>query len=83
MSRYAILQAIERLDPKLDHQRRVFLSSRYEFPFDTTWALEFVLFRTFGVPAISALLHRTGEFHERGQKRYDDTDIIVSEIAEM
>lgn len=40
------------------------------------------LFRTFGVPSISALLHRTGEFERRAQKRYDDTDIIVSELME-
>lgn len=40
------------------------------------------LFRTFGVPSISALLHRTEEFERRAQKRYDDTDIIVSEMME-
>src|SRR5205085_11490612 len=49
---------------------------------DTTRALELALFRTFGVPSISALLHRTGEFERRAQKRYDDTDIIVSELTE-
>jgi len=65
-----------------DHQRIVFLSARVDFPFDTTRALEVALFRTFGVPAISALLHRTGEFERRPQKRYDDTDILVSEVME-
>jgi ER-bound oxygenase mpaB/B'/Rubber oxygenase, catalytic domain len=82
MSRYAILQAIERLDPEKDHQRIIFLSTCYDFPFDTTRALEFALFRTFCVPSISALLDRTGEFSKRSQKRYDDTDIIVSELLE-
>lgn len=53
-----------------------------DFPFDTTRALEFALFRTFCVPSISALLHQTGEFERRSQKRYDDTDLIVSEIME-
>jgi hypothetical protein len=82
MSRYAILHAIERLNPERDHQRIVLLSTCYDFPFDTTRALEFALFRTFCVPSISALLDRTGEFQTRSQKRYDDTDIIVSELLE-
>jgi hypothetical protein len=82
MSRFAILNAIERLDPEKDHQRIIFLSTCYDFPFDTTRALEFALFRTFCVPSISALLDRTGEFAQRSQKRYDDTDIIVSELLE-
>jgi hypothetical protein len=82
MSRYAILGAIRRLDPEKDHQRIVFLSSCYDFPFDTTRALEFALFRAFCVPSISALLDQTGEFRNRAQKRYDDTDIIVSELME-
>jgi hypothetical protein len=44
--------------------------------------LEFALFRTFCVLRISALLDRAGEFQTRSQKRYDDTDIIVSELME-
>jgi hypothetical protein len=60
MSRYAILKAIRRLDPEKDDQRIIFLSTCYDFPFDTTRALELALFRTFGVPSISALLDRTG-----------------------
>ncbi|MBI4525223.1 MAG: DUF2236 domain-containing protein [Deltaproteobacteria bacterium] len=82
MSRYAILNRIQQLDPENDHQRIVFLSTRYDFPFDTTRSLEFALFRTFCVPSISALLHRTKEFENRAQKRYDDTDILVSELME-
>ena len=82
MSRYAILHEIEKLDPVKDHQRIVFLSCCYEFPFDTTRALEFALFRTFCVPSISALLDRTAEFQERAQKRYDDTDLIINELIE-
>jgi hypothetical protein len=82
MSRYAILRTIEGLDPETDHQRIVFLSTCCDFPFDTTRALEFALFRTFCVPSISALLDRTGEFEKRAQKRYDDTDLIISELIE-
>ena len=82
MSRYAILAEIKKLDPLRDHQRIVFLSTCYDFPFDTTRALEFALYRTFCVPRISALLDRTGEFQNRAQKRYDDTDLLVSELLE-
>lgn len=78
----SILRQIEALDPERDHQRIVFLSTCYDFPFDTTRALEFALFRTFAVPSVAALLDRTGEFRARPQKRYDDTDIIVSELIE-
>ncbi|MGD9855849.1 MAG: oxygenase MpaB family protein, partial [Planctomycetaceae bacterium] len=82
MSRFAIRDEILRLDPARDHQRIVHLSACYDFPFDTTRALEFALFRTFCVPSISALLDRTGEFASRAQKRYDDTDLIISELME-
>ena len=81
MSRSRVLREIKELDPKKDHQRIVFLSTCFDFPFDTTRALEFALFRTFSVPSISSLLDRTGEFRFRAQKRYDDTDIIVSELG--
>ena len=77
-----ILRRIEALDPVRDHKEIVFLSTCYEFPFDTTRALEFALFRTFAVPSIAGLLDRSGEFGQRPQKRYDDTDIIVSEMME-
>lgn len=82
MPRPTILEQIRALDPQKDNQRIVFLSTCYEFPFDTTRALELALFRTFCVPSISALLDRTGEFRTRAQKRYDDTDLIVSELME-
>src|SRR5262245_32407899 len=82
MSRFQILDEIRRLDPVMDHQRIVFLTTCYEFPWDTTRALEFALYRTYCVPSISGLLDRTGEFARRPQKRYDDTDLIVSELME-
>jgi hypothetical protein len=80
--RPSILDQIRALDPLRDHQRIVFLSTCYDFAFDTTRALEFALYRTYCVPSISALLDRTGEFGRAPQKRYDDTDIIVSELME-
>jgi hypothetical protein len=54
----------------------------YEFPWDMTRALELALFRTYCVPSISALLDKMGEFARRPQKRYDDTDLIVSMLIE-
>lgn len=54
----------------------------HDFPWDVTRALEFALFRTFASPAIAAVLHATGEFEKRAQRRYDDTDLIVATIIE-
>lgn len=82
MGKKSILKEIQKLDPEQDHERIVFLSTCFEFSFDTTRALELALFRTFCVPSISGLLDRTGEFRRRTQKRYDDTDILVSELLE-
>ena len=76
------LREILTLDPERDCQRIVYLDTVYEFPFDTTRSLELALFRTFGSPSISSLLDATGEFAARAQKRYDDTDLLLSTIAE-
>jgi hypothetical protein len=76
------LREIRRLDPIADHRRIVYLDTCFEFPWDTTRALELALFRTFAVPSVAALLDSTGEFSRAAQKRYDDTDLILSTIAE-
>jgi hypothetical protein len=76
------LREILTLDPQRDCQRIVHLDTVYEFPFDTTRSLELALFRTFASPSISALLDASGEFARRAQKRYDDTDLILSTLAE-
>jgi hypothetical protein len=80
MGRYSIREEIRGLDPERDCQRICYLDSTFEFPFDMTRSLEFALFRTFASERVSSLLQRTGEFTERPQKRYDDTDLIISEI---
>ena len=82
MRRHGALAEILCSDPVREHQRIVYLTAAFEFPFDVTRALEFALFRTFAVPSISSLLDRTGEFGARAQKRYDDTDLILSQIYE-
>lgn len=54
----------------------------FDFPWDVTRALELALFRTFASPSIAGMLHATGEFEARPQRRYDDTDLIVSMVIE-
>lgn len=76
------LRRILQLDPRTDYEEIARLSTCYEFPFDTARALEFALFRTFAAPRIGATLASTGEFARRAQRRYDDTDLILSEMLE-
>jgi len=76
------LQEIRGLDPVADHSRIVYLDTCFEFPWDTTRSLELALFRTFAVPSVAEVLDRTGEFGRAAQKRYDDTDLILSTIVE-
>ncbi|MCG8920320.1 DUF2236 domain-containing protein [Actinokineospora sp. PR83] len=80
--RYANLRRIESLDPVADHHEIYRISSGLEFPWDYQRSLEFALFRTYCVPSISALLDATGEFARRPQRRYDDTALLMAELAE-
>jgi len=79
---HAIIKEIRSLDPVTDHCRIVHLLTGYEFPWDVVRSLEVALMRTFCSPRISGLLHRTGEFRKHGQKRYDDTALIVAEFMQ-
>jgi mpaB/rubber oxygenase-like protein len=76
------LREILTLDPERDAARIVHIDTVYEFPFDTTRSLELALFRTFASPKVSRLLDETQEFALRAQRRYDDTDLILSTIVE-
>ena len=76
------LREIRTLDPVRDCRRIVFLDTFHEFPFDTTRSLELAFFKTFAVPSIAELLDSTGEFTGRGQRRYDDTDLLISAFSE-
>ncbi len=78
----AVTREILSLDPVKDHCRIVHLMTGYEFPWDVVRALELALMRTFCSPSISGLLHRTGEFRNHGQKRYDDTALLVAEFMQ-
>jgi ER-bound oxygenase mpaB/B'/Rubber oxygenase, catalytic domain len=81
MSRLRWLRRIEELDPVADHEEIYRVSAGYEFPWDYQRALELALFRTYCVPSISELLDATGEFRDRPQRRYDDTALLMAEIA--
>lgn len=76
------LKKIEKLDPLKDAWEIVRLSIQYEFPWDYNRALELGLYKTYAIPSISKILHRTKELEKHTQKRYDDTDILLSEILE-
>ena len=82
MDRDRNLKRIQQLDPIRDRCQIYHLMIGYEFSWDIRRSLEIALFRTFCVPSISALLDKTGEFHHRPQKRYDDTTLIINKIAE-
>ncbi|MFC3994732.1 oxygenase MpaB family protein [Nocardiopsis sediminis] len=75
------LRRIAALDPEADHQEIYRISSGHEFPWDYVRSLELALFKTYCVPSISGLLDATGEFALRAQKRYDDTALLMAEIA--
>ncbi|KAE8309857.1 hypothetical protein BDV41DRAFT_418081 [Aspergillus transmontanensis] len=53
-----------------------------EFPFLYVKALQFALFRTYGIPTISGLLTKTSQFSnpETSYKRYADTSALVQEF---
>ncbi len=72
MSRWS--QEIERLDPSTEYERIVYLLSSYEFAWDIEKALEFALFRTYGVPSTSGLLPTTAPFRADTLNRSDATD---------
>ena len=82
MNRFYWRQRIEQLDPATDYHEIYRIMVAHEFPWDIEQALSFALFRTYAVPSIGVLLHETGEFNQRTQKRYDDTVLILDAILE-
>ncbi len=74
-------RTIERLDPEVDYEEIYRITTTLEFPWDMSQSLSFALFRTFAVPSIGRLLDETGEFCTRTQKRYDDTALLLDEVA--
>lgn len=52
----------------------------YDFPWELNRSLELAVLKTFCIPHIAKLLHQTGEFEKRPQKRYDDTSLVLGNI---
>lgn len=71
------LRHLASLDPETDYEEIYRITVTHEFPWDMNQALSFALFRTYAVPSIGRLLHETGEFTARTQKRYDDTALLL------
>ncbi|QSQ24457.1 DUF2236 domain-containing protein [Pyxidicoccus parkwayensis] len=82
MNRFALRDRINLLDAQTQSEEIVRILTTQEFPWDIEQALSFALFRTYAVPSIGVLLHETGEFNQRTQKRYDDTVLILDAILE-
>jgi ER-bound oxygenase mpaB/B'/Rubber oxygenase, catalytic domain len=76
------IDEIAALDPVADAQAIYRISAGFEFPWDYRRSLELALFSTYCVPSISRLLDATGEFRVRPQQRYDDTVLLMAELAE-
>jgi uncharacterized protein (DUF2236 family) len=81
LRRWANLRRIERLDPAVDYDEIFGLVTQFEFPWEYVQGTSIAFLRDYGVPSISALLDRTGEFEKHGQKRYDDTILIGFEAT--
>ena len=77
-----VRKEIVELDAENDCQRIVFLLKAYEFPSDLTHALEMGLYHTYGSRTVAKLLDNTREFENFGQKRYDDTYILIAQFME-
>ncbi|EYD70923.1 oxygenase MpaB family protein [Limimaricola hongkongensis] len=69
---------IPELSAQDDFEEIACLLTTCAFAWDIERALEFALFRTYAIPSISGLLARTGEFERRAEKRYDDTELLLS-----
>jgi hypothetical protein len=80
--RYDNLKKILELDPKADCQQIAYLVGCYEYPWLLQKSLEFALFRTYAVPHTSRVLVAAGQFEKHGQKRYDDTTLMLSGLTE-
>lgn len=72
------------LDPRAPAERHELLQrlGGADMPLLYDKALEFALFRTYAVPSISATLARSGGFERDAAVRYDDTHLLLREMAE-
>lgn len=80
--RYGALKHIQTLDPEKDAHQIVAVSSAFDFAQDMEISLGLAFFRTFAVPSIARILDETKQFENFGQKRYDDTALLLAEFLE-
>lgn len=80
--RFGALKHIETLDPEKNAHEIVAVSSAYDFAQDTEISLGLAFFRTFAIPSIAKILDETKQFENFGQKRYDDTTLLLAEFLE-
>ncbi len=72
----------QNLDALKDHEEIVKWMVVDTWKFDLVRATEIALLKTFAFPEISKILVDSGEFLSRSQKRYDDTDLLLSLFIE-
>ena len=63
------MRRMQAMDVKADPSAVYREFSMLEFPFTVDKALSFALFRSYGVPSISKLLRKTGQFNKCAGKR--------------
>lgn len=80
--RFGALKHIETLDPEKNAHEIVAVSSAYDFAQDMEISLGLAFFRTFAIPSIAKILDETKQFEKFGQKRYDDTALLLAEFLE-
>ncbi|KAI8819200.1 uncharacterized protein EV422DRAFT_535468 [Fimicolochytrium jonesii] len=83
--RYRLAREIEKMPDPTDGPSGMAIYQKiafWDFPFITQKALEFALFRTYGIPSIAKTLCSTKEMTQRCNRRYDDTSFLLAEILE-
>jgi hypothetical protein len=63
-----------------DHHRIYRRLALYDFADEIRIGLNLAFYRTFGIPAIGAMLAATGEVAHRARKRADDTGLLMYEL---
>ncbi|MDF1660462.1 MAG: oxygenase MpaB family protein, partial [Planctomycetota bacterium] len=72
---------IDALDVKEDAVTILDILMTRVFPIDVLVSLEMAQIRTFSIPSISALLHKTRQYEDHGERRLDDTKAILTEMT--
>lgn len=82
LRRHVHTRQLAELDPQQDYAQMLRIFARHEFPLDMLLSGELAQLKTFAIPRMSALLHRTGQYEQHSVKRLDDTRAILTEILQ-